>query len=290
MAVPTVPTVNSLLTEAFRRCGIATPTAAQLLRAEDEWFEEVKRDIGDEKRWHALEETIVMIPQAYIQVYPIPSPLLRVLRVRFYYGDVTGTTSAAGANSITLGSNAGDVVGRKIYITSGTGAAQVNRITAYDATTGIATVACAWTTTPFPSTFMVATLELPVCGPEPSVPMLGIGASQVINHWAEFEAKLYFWPNLSISTCALELDGVVDLSLVDETDARVTRVLREWRTALVLGVMTRIQQEQNDDALNATQVLYDKALLRLKIKDSRQRRGLRTVAMRPGGGMPRWRW
>ena len=52
MAVPTVPTVNSILTEAFRRCGVPSPTVAQLTRAEDEWFEEVKQELQAEKRWH----------------------------------------------------------------------------------------------------------------------------------------------------------------------------------------------------------------------------------------------
>ena len=40
MAVPTVPTINSLLTEALTRAGNPTPTTAELLRAEDEWLED----------------------------------------------------------------------------------------------------------------------------------------------------------------------------------------------------------------------------------------------------------
>ena len=122
---------------------------------------------------------------------------------------------------------------------------------------------------------------------------LGYGPGNLATHWEEFEAQFLVYPIPNLSTYAFEVDGIVDISLVDESDARLTRVLREWRIALILGVMTRIQQEQNDDQLATTQALYDKAILRIKIKDSRKRRGITPAAMRGPGGMPlsgRGRW
>ena len=73
MAVPTAPTVTTILTEAFRRCGIPTPTSTQLLRAEDEWLEEVKQELGAEKRWHSFEDTPTATPSvANQQAYTTP--------------------------------------------------------------------------------------------------------------------------------------------------------------------------------------------------------------------------
>jgi hypothetical protein len=115
---------------------------AQLTRAEDEWFEEVKQELGMEKRWHNYEETRVLIPQAYAQVYAIPSPLDRIFSVSFFSG-VTGTATAGGATSITLAAG-GDVLGRKIFLTGGTGAGQCNRILSLGGL--VATVAATWAT------------------------------------------------------------------------------------------------------------------------------------------------
>ena len=285
MAVPTVPTTTSLLTESFRRCGIPTPTVAQLLRAEDEWLEEVKQELDAEKRWHNLEDTQVVLTVAYQQAYTIPSPLFRILRIRFYDGDVKGTATAGGATTITVATGDDNDLGRKIFLTGGTGSGQVNRIISRSGTTY--TVQNTWVTNPTSgTTYMIANIEQELQGPYVGIRQLGNSPSNLCTHWEEFEAQFMVFPIPNLSTYAFEVDGIVDISLVDETDARLTRLLREWRIAIVLGVMTRIQQEQNDDQLAVTQQLYDKAILRLKIKDSRKRRGITPAAMRGPGGMP----
>ena len=102
MALPTAPTVSTILTEAYTRSGIPTPTPAQLTRAEDEWLEEIKRDIAERKAWQALQETVVMIPLLNVSVYPVPSPLIRVMEIWWYDGAEKGTAQAGGANTITL--------------------------------------------------------------------------------------------------------------------------------------------------------------------------------------------
>lgn len=286
MAVPTVPTVNSILTEAFRRCGVPTPTVAQLLRAEDEWFEEVKQELQMEKRWHNHEETVVMIPQAYTQIYALPSPLSRVLKVTFYSG-TAGTASAGGATSITLASTA-DVRGRKIFLTGGTGVAQSNRIISQSGL--VATVACTWTTNPdSTTTYMIADYERPVTGPEIGLNRLGASPGETITKWEQFESQLILYPVPDSTTTALEIQGQVDLSLVDKTDARLTRILREFRNVLLLGVMVRIKEDQQDDDLPLYQQRYDKLVLATMKHDARKIRGMLPTAMRGPGGLPRRR-
>lgn len=286
MAVPTVPTVNSILTEAYRRCGVPSPTTAQLTRAEDEWLEEVKQEIGAEKRWHNYEETMVLILQAYTQVYNIPSPLDRILSVSFFSG-TTGTASAGGSTSITL-ADGGDVIGRKIFITGGTGAGQCNRITALAGL--VATVAATWSTTPdSSSTYMIANLERPLVGPVVGVPRLGVGASNLVTQWEQFEHQITLFPVPNASTFALELRGTVDISLVDKTDARLTRVLRELRPALLAGLMVRIKEDQQDDDLPLYRQRYEQITLKLMKHDSRKHRGIFPTAMRGPGGLPRRR-
>jgi hypothetical protein len=287
MPLPTPPTVNSIVTEAFKRCGIASPTPAQLLRAEDEWLEEVKRDLSLAKRWHVLEETMVMIPQAFIGIYPKPSPLMRVLRMRFYDG-VTGTATAGAGNSITIAAGTGTDTdrGRKIFLTGGTGAGQGNRIIGR---TGDAyTVACAWTTNPASgTTYMIADRELECTGPDLTIPLSGLAPSNVIRYWDEIEDLLRVYPIPDNSTSALEIDGIVDVSLIDEADARLTRLLREWRTALIYGVAVRIYEDNDDENAIRYEAKYEAAKRRLMVQDSQKRRHLINGAMRSPGGLPR---
>lgn len=223
MAVPVVPTVNSILTESFRRCGIPSPTTAQLTRAEDEWLEETKQELYTEKRWHALEDTQTIASVAGTRSYALTSPLYRILQIRFLDA-------------------AGDY----------------------------------W----------------PMQGPENNIKLLGDGQAARSTHWEEFENLIYVFPIPDAATYSYEVDGIVDISLVDESDARLTRVLREWRPALIYGVMYRIAQDQSDfdlvDRIGDVDGngFYGLAAKRLMRSDSRKRRPLEGSAMRGPGGMP----
>lgn len=287
MATPTAPTKESILLEAFRRCGFGAPTAAQLLRAEDEWLEDAKREITDEKRWHNLEETVVMIPQAYIQAYPVPSPLFRILRIRCYDGTPTGTSQAGAAFTITLAAGTGSSVlaGRKIFLTGGTGAAQVNRILSVSG--DVATVACQWVSNPDDTTtYIVADSERELIGPERGLSRIGTGQGRPLA-WEEYEQTLRVWPVPDLSTYALELDGVIDISLLDETDGRAVKLLREWRTFLTYAVMAKIS-EDNDDQQNADKYEQKAQMAKLRVMraDSRRVQAMRPAGLRSPGGLP----
>ena len=227
MANPTVPTVSSILTESFRRCGIPSPTSTQLTRAEDEWLEEVKQELMTEKRWHNLEETSTVTSVANQRAYTTPSPLYRILQIRFLDA-------------------AGDY----------------------------------W----------------PMDGPYVNIKLLGDGTASRSTKWEEFESSFMVHPIPDASTYTFEIDGIVDISLVDETDARLTRLLREWRPALIYGVMLRIAQDQSDwdlaDRLGDVDGtgLYGMAAKRLMRQDSRKRRPMSGSAMIGPGGMPRRRF
>lgn len=59
MAVPTQPTKTTIVTEAYKKAGILSPTSAELTRAQDEWLEEIKHEISQKKagQWWILQET-----------------------------------------------------------------------------------------------------------------------------------------------------------------------------------------------------------------------------------------
>lgn len=291
MALPVAPTVTSLCTEAFTRCGITTPTAAQLLRAEDEWFEEVKQDIAGRKKWHSTEETLVVIPQPYLQVYAMPTPLIRVLRMRFYRGAQTGTATAGGTNTITIATGTGTTQhrGSKLFLVSGTGAAQGGRITGVAG--DVYTISCTWDTQPIAGTgYMIADTERLVDGPEAMFRLDGRSPGTLLRCWDFIEHTLRFWPPLDdAGQYALEIDGAVDLSLVDRSDARLVRLLREWRQPLVRGLMVRMKEDQDDPDADKDEAKFERAVSKAMRVDTNKRLRAEGPALRSIGGAVRRR-
>jgi len=82
------------------------------------------------------------------------------------------------------------------------------------------------------------------------------------------------------------------VSLIDETDPKYTRLLREWRTALLYGVMVK-KLEQDDDVQGVQLYMgrlymgrYEAEIQRLMIQDRHRMR--REIGSRAQGfgGMP----
>jgi len=291
MSVPTPPTVLSLCTEAYVRSGVPTPSVAQLLRAEDEWFEEVKRDLASRKTWHSVEETLIVIPEAYLQVYAMPTSLIRIQRMRFYRGAKTGTATAGGASTITIATGTGDVNdrGKKIFLVSGTGIAQAGRIIAVSG--AVYTISCPWDTQPIAGTgYMIADTEWPIHGPNHDFKLDGISPGTSLEQWDFVEHNLRFWPALDTAgQYGLEIDGAVDLSMVDKTDSRLTRLLREWREPLVRGLMVRMKEDQDDPDVDRDERKYEKAIVNTMRQDTRKRLRGEASALRSIGGTVRRR-
>ncbi len=291
MGLPTAPTIPSLCTEAFTRCGVPNPTAEQLSRAQREWFEDVKRDLATRKDWHTVEETMVVIPSAYTQVYAMPVALIRVLRMRFYRGTKTGNVAGSAISAFTVESGTGDIndQGKKVFLIGGTGVGQSGRIVSvfqdeYE-------ISCNWTTEPdTTSIYLIADTETFPNGPN-IVPLSGIGASTEVTSWNFIEQNLQLWPVLDdAEQYAIEIDGVVDLSLIDSNDARIVRLLREWREPLVRGMMVHIKEDHDDPDVDRDERKYERAAMNAMKQDVRKRLRAEAPGFRSlGGGIRRKR-
>lgn len=84
MAAPTAPTLSSITTEALKKCGYSSPSAAMLTRAQDEWMEEIKADIAlVEKRLSALMRTTsASATVSGSGTYDLPSDFGEVIAIR----------------------------------------------------------------------------------------------------------------------------------------------------------------------------------------------------------------
>lgn len=273
MAVLTAPTIDTLITEAFTVCGVSAPTAAQVQRARDHWFPEVLVEIQGRKKFYTVEETMVVIPQPYLQVYAMPSPLQRVLRMRFYRGTKTGTATAGGADTITIAAGTGNAQdrGRKLFTLSGTGPAQVGRI--ITVTGDVYEMSCNWGTAPAAgTTYMIADNEWEIPGPDKIVRLDGRTISTQLQAWDFIEHNLRFSPALDdAGQYAIEIDGVVDLCLVDADDARVIRLLREWRNPIKQGLVWKVKEDQDDELEARADQKFKNATKDVMVADARKR-------------------
>lgn len=289
MAVLTAPTIDTLITEAFTVCGIASPSTAQIQRARDHWFPEVLTEIQGRKKFYTVEETMVVIPQPYLQVYAMPSPLQRVLRMRFYRGTKTGTATAGGTDTITIAAGTGNTQdrGRKLYTLSGTGAAQVGRI--ISVTGDVYEMSCNWGTAPTAgTTYMIADNEWEISGPNKIVRLDGRTVSTLLREWDFIEHNLRFSPALDdAGQYALEIDGVVDLCLVDADDSRVTRLLREWRNPIKQGLMWKVKEDQDDELETRADQKFKNATKDIMVADARKRQRGDAPGFRSSGGFVR---
>ena len=289
MAVLTAPTIDTLIMEAYTVCGIPTPSTPQIQRARDHWFPAVLTEIQGRKKFHTIEETMVVIPQPYLQVYAMPDPLQQVLRMRFYRGTKTGTAVSGGATTITLAASTGSAtdLGRKLFTTSGTGAAQVGRIV--QVAGDVYTISCEWDTVPTTgTTYMIEENEWEIMGPDKIARLDGRTISTMLQVWDFIEHNLRFYQALdSALQYAIEIDGIVDLCLVDADDARFLRLLREWRNPILKGLEWKIKEDQDDEFEQRADQKFKNATKDVMIADARKRQRGELSGLRSFGGTVR---
>jgi len=290
MAAPASPTIDSICMEALRRAGYEDISASLLDRAKKEWLEEVKMDIASRKEWKTLEVKSVLISSANIQKYPYPSGAQKILDIRFYDGETKGTAQAGTSSSITLASDETiskeTAEGKLIFITGGTGKSQYSRIVDYDENTKIATVSPSWTTTPDnTSTYMIATIER-FLSFKPHETIRAVTSTGYPSLYGFYDEEIYFAPIPDASTYAFLIKYLADVTLLDLDSADHSRLLREWRPALVLGVCSKALH--NNDDTQEIDVLrkYERIIGLLMIEDARKRR-IRGQLYAKSMGLPR---
>ena len=155
MAVPSNPTVTSIVTQALRHAGLPSPLTAQVTELATEGLQTVKTELWASQERDALLETTVMVllPIGNGQL-DTPADFDHAVTLDVYTSDESMAFTASTAASTTLtapstfSADVSTVRGRYIFTTSGTGSGQYRQITAYNDTTKVLTVTPAWTTTP----------------------------------------------------------------------------------------------------------------------------------------------
>jgi hypothetical protein len=156
MAAPTAPTVTTIATEGLNKAGYVSSTpgwTALLSRASNRWMAEVKNDIwGYIKDLKMLQLTRFLTLTNGLSRYSMPTDFSTDMTQVCCFGNHRGTVTGGTSTSVNLALDeditTGDIIGKEIVITSGTGLNSYSQVTAYDTATVSATVSPAWATTP----------------------------------------------------------------------------------------------------------------------------------------------
>lgn len=155
MAVPSNPTVTSVVTEGLKRGGRVAPSSTDITNGTNYQFQEVKADIYlKAPRHHSLLTQSVAATVVGTSRYTLPVACEALRSVQLIdaptTGDWQGTAQTGGAATITLSASfsedSANILGRFVFITGGTGVGQFAQIVAYDNSTKAATVEANWAT------------------------------------------------------------------------------------------------------------------------------------------------
>lgn len=86
MAIPSQPTLDSIVTTALNRGGNGSPSAAEIAEAKD-WIEEVKNEIASETAWIVLEAYKTATIPVSQQSYPVPIDFSSFIEASIVGGD-----------------------------------------------------------------------------------------------------------------------------------------------------------------------------------------------------------
>jgi hypothetical protein len=282
MAIPVQPSLSVLCTEGIKRSGYPSPSSAQITRAES-WIEEIKWDIWDQaKKYKSLLVTSYGVTTKGISRYANPSDFESDLSINILDGEHQGTLEAATSCTATLASDetiTEDMAqGKLLLMTSGNTVGSCSQISAYDATTKIATVIPDFYSTPAGTEdYMVVDFQRMLSQQhiirreaesypfDKSIPEyyfpLGQGTADS-DETGEFE--LYPTPD---DIYGIQLRYYANLMLVDLSSNLMATLYRRWRNLFIQGVMMKSLQNDRDARYVPEMQIYNKMLQDLKSKE-----------------------
>lgn len=262
MAIPTNPTLATLVAEGFKQAGIMSPVSALTTRGQDQWMEEIKNDVfiksaEVQKRLRSLYTTAVSMCVIGKSRYSLPPDYGGDLTLTILDGDETGTATGGAAGSVTLAADEGMTeafaLGKQILITSGTGVGSMSQVTAYSTTTKIAPVTPNFTTSPVSGDGykviddyrMLRTTSISNISELADPTASGKPIKYAITGDADYgEVVFDFAPDKAYG---MQFRYYVDTSLVDLSGTLISTLYRKWRNLWIQGIKAKALLEKHDE-------------------------------------------
>lgn len=287
MSIATNPTEALLVTEAFKRCGITSPTSAQQTRMGDYALQELLNDIMNtafrdgNTRLKTLQETLLDASVDGQRTLALGEVHDEELLVEILDGSRRATAQTGTSTSITLvstdTSTAANAEGRWIFLTGGTGADQIRQITDLNTSTLVATVDSAWDTTPDNTTTYLIVDN--IYGPENGMEEVHISEIEASatpvkgrpTTFAKYNRDLIFDRAFDRSTYGIRVRYYMNVHEVDRTEgstSRYTRILQNWRSTLMAGLIWKIMEDIDDSRQLTKKKEYEDSRTALLIKET----------------------
>jgi len=261
VSAPSNPTLTSIVVEGLRQAGELNPSASMLSTYKNEVMEQLKNEI-----WAAVRQPKIMQTFAYgILVpgqsrYSCPSDFSSDMSAQILWGSVSGQAQGGSLNTLILAVGAtqtiGDVLGKEVLITSGTGTASASQITGLVNNAGTVSVSV---TPDFPvapdgsSTYMIIDQSWPVKfdhisefyrKPRPSYvdrPRIAYPIGD-----EDFDEFILDVPPDSTNVYGIKFFYYGNLMKTDLDSALMSRLYLEWRNFWIAGIRAK-HLMYNDD-------------------------------------------
>lgn len=272
MAIPSNPSVSSIVTEALKRAGRTSPSAAQISDTTEHQFREVKSDLTQRSSRHSSLETQYVTATVDGQsryTWPTDADDIRSLTLVYAPTDDywQGAATAGSPTTITLDASfsqdVANVRGRFIYLLGGTGVNQFAQVISYDNTTKVATVDRTWVTSPAAATIYhlgvshrkIFTFDKPwgfdtLYAPfSRGTPFRAAPVGREM--WLDYAPDRIY---------ALWWDYWANLDQLDEAGSVFIRHLREYRSLWIQGIATKVMQRYDEDRYQLELQVYQNML------------------------------
>lgn len=266
MAAPTAPSLASIAAEGIKKAGYIASSSSQyttlLARAQSDWIEEIKNDIYIlEKQLVSLQTTYVYVTTEGLSKYSLPTDYGINMTMTLLDGEDTGTFQAGSTTTSwvldsTEDSTEAGLLGKEILVKSGTAIRQLAQVTAYDATTNIATVSGCTVAPDAADTYVIIENYYELDSMQaweydsmsnqktPGVP----DRFSIIGDTDDGEFLVYPVPYRSTSVpWGIKQRYYADLMRVDLASTVMTTIYRRWRNLFTQGIFAKCLQSQNDD-------------------------------------------
>jgi hydrogenase maturation factor len=271
MAVPQLPTVTTICTQALKRAGRTTPTAAQIAEAAENALQEVKADVMLVASTHPnLLVTATTVTTEGQQRYAFPNDYNEPYAIQLLDGpeEWQGAAQAGGTSTITLSAlmsaTEEDIIGKYILITSGFGVEEYREILSYDANSKMASVDSNWASVPnSASSYMIATIYTPLYPYGTYINHDHITAPNVRGTpqlATIFSQEYLIYPVPDDRPYGLLNRYFMDISKLDETGDLFVQLLREWRSLWIQGVAVKTMQRFDEDRYQSELNVYQAML------------------------------
>jgi hypothetical protein len=279
MAAPTAPTLATIVSEALKKAGHASPAAALTTRAQDYWMEEVKNDVFTlAKKLRSLQTQSVAILTKGKYRYAFPSDFSSHISLTLLDGNNTGTAQTGAAGSITLAaaSNFAQdwMIGKEILITGGTGAGSMSQCTAYDTSTKVATVSPNFATAPDnTSTYLIVESysplkEGPIWNLDENIYTTGKGTPNEFRIVGSASyGEFIITPPPDQTYYGLKLIYYADLMGIDLAGTLMATIYKRWRNVFIQGVKARCLENDDDERTDNEMKKYNGMLNLLVMRE-----------------------